>query len=124
MLHKKKIIILILSLLLFISILLCICFISKDNFHITVYGNEYNYNTVKNLDKDLKKNKPVFDNENLNNYVTYKADINSILHASLITRIKYSITKSLDFAKNNSDKFSYSPELLKIKTNELDELEK
>lgn len=47
MLHKKKIIILILSLLLFISILLCICFISKDNFHITVYGNEYNYNTVK-----------------------------------------------------------------------------
>lgn len=93
MLHKKKIIILILSLLLFISILLCICFISKDNFHITVYGNKYNYNTVKNLDKDLKKNKPVFDNENLNNYVTYKADINSILNASLITRIKYSITK-------------------------------
>lgn len=36
----------------------------------------------------------------------------------------FSISISLDFAKNNSDKFSYSPELLKIKTNELDELEK
>lgn len=36
----------------------------------------------------------------------------------------FSISMSLDFAKNNSDKFSYSPELLKIKTNELNELEK
>lgn len=36
----------------------------------------------------------------------------------------FSISMSLGFAKDNSDKFSYSPELLKIKTNELDELEK
>lgn len=36
----------------------------------------------------------------------------------------FSISMSLDFAKNNSNKFSYSLELLKIKTNELDELEK
>lgn len=116
MLHKKNIIILILSLLLFISILLCICFISKDNFHITVYGNEYNYNTVKNLDKDLKKNKPVFDNENLNNYVTYKADINSILNASLITRIKYSITKE-DLKPNYT--ISFNKNKLREKLNEL-----
>ena len=73
-------------------------YLFRDSLPVVVLGKEYNYKDLKSeVLKDLKKNNPVFDMNELNNFVTYNVDIDNLLKTNLFTRLDYALT-----AKDNS----------------------
>ena len=92
-----------------VAAIFCGTYYFKDYLPGTVLGNTYNYKTLdKQIPIDIKNNYPVFDNENLNTYVTYNVNTTPLKNISFLKRITYAITR-----KNN--KISYSVDFNKNK---------
>ena len=108
---KKKCIVLTAVGIGMIAAAFCITYCLRDYLPITVLGTTYNYKTLeKQLPIDIKNNHSVFENKNLNTYVTYDVDTNALENTNFLKRINYAITH-----KNNKIPYTVNFDKDKIK---------
>lgn len=91
---KKRIVIsLVVSFLVVGGVVTGITYFLRDSLPVVVLGKEYNYKELQSdIVQDLKKNNPVFDMDELNNFVTYNVDTESLTKTNLLTRLDYALT--------------------------------